>query len=191
VTDLERFWDVYQDTAPEKLTDMKDEPLQACYRYFLAAHGEFGAGYTKEIRTAEARIALLQSVIESRRMEKQNADQHEESMGQGSKILLWTKRAVAVGVLVPILVALIAEIPFSRLLPSKASQASPASSPQAAATVSPSPAPMAAESPSESRQRHRCPQRHPRQSNQHSHNQRKAENGRLTLLLTKDITKLT
>ena len=105
-----------------------------------------------EIAVCEVRLTELRGEIELKRIAAQSTQQHGESIAQGSTILYWTKWAVAVGVVVPILVALIAEIPFSRLLPARASQASPTSSPQASATVAPSPAPTAIESPSESPQ---------------------------------------
>ncbi len=137
-----------QETQPDKLADFSPEKLQSYLAYFLDAHHTFGNGMTHQIRAAEARIAYLQNEIGTRSVRTQSAAQHEQAMGQGSRILYWTKWAVAVGVLVPILVALIAEIPFSRLLPARASQVSPTSSPSGQPTVAPSPTPTPVETPS-------------------------------------------
>ena len=120
--------------------------LQACYHYL--SEERWNLFDRTEIAVCEVRLTELRGEIELKRIAAQSTQQHGESIAQGSTILYWTKWAVAVGVVVPILVALIAEIPFSRLLPARASQASPTSSHQASATVAPSPAPTAIESPS-------------------------------------------
>src|SRR6266403_5343430 len=133
------------DTGPDKLSSLPHATLQACYHYL--SEERWNLFDRTEIAVCEVRLTELRGEIELKRIAAQSTQQHGESIAQGSTILYWTKWAVAVGVVVPILVALIAEIPFSRLFPARASQASPTSSPKAKATVVPSLAPTAIESP--------------------------------------------
>ena len=79
----------------------------------------------------DARIELLRREIEMRRIEARTDAHHTAAMTQGNKILFWARWAVLVGVGVPILVALIAEIPFSKLLLSISSRPQSVSSQQA------------------------------------------------------------
>jgi hypothetical protein len=76
-------------------------------------------------------------------------ERHTENKTLVEKTLFWAKIA-AIATIAGTLALLAVDIPFSKLLPSKASQASPTSSPKASVTVSPSLAPTATESPSES-----------------------------------------
>ena len=92
------------------------------------------------------RVGIIDDLLEVVRREidaKQDERHHTQVMAQGSHILIWTKRAVLAAVVVPILLALIAEIPFSKLL-----RASPMSSEQNQASVAPTITPTVVESAS-------------------------------------------
>ena len=103
------------DTGPDKLSSLPLDTLQACYHYL--SEERWNLFDRTEIAVCEVRLTELRGEIELKRIAAQSTQQHGESIAHGSTILYWTKWAVAVGVVVPILVALIAEIPFSRLLP--------------------------------------------------------------------------
>ena len=134
------------DTTPNKLADLSTESLEACYHYFSEAHRE--AELPQMVKAAADRMPELRSEMELRRMEEHSQRQHGEAIGQGRKILFWARWAVAAAVVVPMLVALIADIPFSKLLRATSFRSAPKSLPQTAPTASPMRLPRATESPS-------------------------------------------
>jgi len=113
--DPNRYAKTMADTGPDKLSSLPLDTLQACYHYL--SEERWNLFDRTEIAVCEVRLTELRGEIELKRIAAQSTQQHGESIAQGSTILYWTKWAVAVGVVVPILVALIAEIPFSRLSP--------------------------------------------------------------------------
>ena len=140
----------------DRYHEYKDEELDAWIKDF-----PYHADRLRVYREQERRQWIKSEVAAQTRAEDQSRgdeNRHQATLTQGKTILYWTKWAVAVGVVVPIAVALIAEIPFSRLLPAKASRASPASSPQMVASAAPSLSPTTTESPSESRQASQTPE---------------------------------
>jgi hypothetical protein len=148
VADINRFWLTVNDAAPEKLKDMSDDTLAACHAYFVEAQYELGAGQDRMIRAAEGRVALLNDEVRLRATERGSKNRHTESIHYDRKILRWTRWAVAVGVAVPIVVALIAEIPFSKFLRATASRPLEQSAPSVQPTAAPSQTPPATQSPS-------------------------------------------
>ena len=83
------------------------------------------------LETADETLAKLNQRIETKQFEERTERHHSESMNQGKhtldvgeKTLFWARWAVIAAVLVPILVALIADIPFSKLLPATRYQSS-------------------------------------------------------------------
>src|SRR5881398_1341877 len=119
------FDEAYKATAPGPSLDaMSLETLKAHHAYFVDLLPDWlhKPGTAQKCR---GRIDLLAKEIELRLLDERNKERHLEAIGQGSKILFWARFAVLVGVVVPILVALIAEIPLSTLLPSTTSQPSP------------------------------------------------------------------
>lgn len=110
-------------TQPDKLLDIQLPELEGYYREIYSTLGFF---YTRDEYNETMRLLdSLRRDIELKRGWKQSAEQHQENQGQGATILYWTKWAVAVGVVVPILVALIQEIPFSKLLRAISSESQP------------------------------------------------------------------
>ena len=96
-------------------------------------------------QACDMRMDLLWGKIEQKRSDLR----HKEAIGIGRWTLFWAiigGIAAAVGTLV----LLFHDTPLSKLLPARASQASPTSSPQAIATSVPLESPMATESQSES-----------------------------------------
>ena len=135
MADINEFWKAVEDTTPDKLASLSPETLEAMYRYFLHVHYQWGAGFQKEIRTAEARIALLRSETELRSISNQSKKQHSEAMGVGNKTLFWARWAVVAAIVVPIIVALISGFPFSKPRPARTETTSPSSFRQTPTTI--------------------------------------------------------
>ena len=130
--------------APETLPNLTLPQLQEHYdalceaRLVLLQHS-----YTSD--STDGLLHTLRQEIAGKLAEQRGERHHTESVGLDRRILHWTRWAVVAAVVVPILVALIAEIPFSRLLRATASQASPTSSMRSSPTPETTTAPMAVE----------------------------------------------
>lgn len=136
------------DTGPDKLSNLPLDTLQACYHYL--SQERWNLFDPKDIAVCEVRLTELRGEIELKRIATQSTQQHGESMVQGSTILYWTKWAVAVGVVVPILVALIVEILPSMLHPARSSEPPRKSLPITSTSAIPTPQPTQSASPTES-----------------------------------------
>src|SRR5215471_19572076 len=90
---------------------MTTEKLTAYEQYFAEQIPHFGHDslHTRYQQQCLHRIDSLRAEI-----------QHREAFGVGRKTLFWARWAVVAAVIVPILVALISEIPLSKLLHAKA-----------------------------------------------------------------------
>src|SRR5438094_708806 len=111
-------------TSPDRLPTLTVPQLRKLYDSLCEVRQvRIRFGYT--LSATDDLLQTLRQEIESKRAEEQGERHHEQVMSQGSNILYWTKCAVVAAVVIPILVALIAEIPFSRLLLSKPSRESP------------------------------------------------------------------
>ena len=130
--------------APETLPNLTLPQLQEHYDALCEARLVlFQHGYTSD--TADTLLHTLRQEIAGKLAEQRGERHHTESVGLDRRILNWTRWAVVAAVVVPILVALIAEIPFSRLLRATASQASPTSSMRSSPTPETTTAPVAVE----------------------------------------------
>jgi hypothetical protein len=134
-------------TAPDRLPSLTLPELQELHESLCQARFVIlQTGYP--ITSTDDRLQMLQQEIEAKRAEERSERHHVESVRLDRKILRWTRWAVAVGVVVPILVALIADIPFSKLLHARASKSSRPSSAQTPSIFAPSKSRLAEKSPS-------------------------------------------
>ncbi len=135
---------VQRSLEPDTLPNLKVADLQELYDCLCGARSDL-LGFGFPISEIDEFLRILRQEMGAKLAEERGERHHTQVMAQGSDILVWTKRAVLAAVVVPILVALIAEIPFSGLLRAKASPASPTSSEQKQASAAPTITPTAAE----------------------------------------------
>jgi hypothetical protein len=147
---------VQRSVEADTLLNLNVADLQERYDSLCKARNPL-VGFGHPMQHIDALLQILRQEMDTKLAAERDERRHTQEMKQGSDILFWTKRAVA-AVVVPILVALIAEIPFSRLLLATASQASPTSrrsSPTPETTTAPvavelqSATPQASPTPSE------------------------------------------
>jgi len=134
--DESKFWPNWEATRLSKLSEISPEEIQIYYDYFAEAHAAI-RGRQDMTHVAAARMVSLRNYLDQRQID----DHHRQAQRLGRKTLFWARWAVAAAVVVPILVALILQ------LPPRPPQALPASSPQERPTAAPSATPLESPTP--------------------------------------------
>ena len=121
------FLEALKKTEPNKIRQMPIEKLIEYEQYFAEQIPEFGldAKHQQHPQQYQARMDLLRAEIQLRLLTTQSERQHKEAFGLGKRTLFWAKLAVVAAVVVPVILALISQFPFSKLLPAKTDKASP------------------------------------------------------------------
>ncbi len=111
-----RFHEALKATEPNKLRQMPTEKVIEYEQYFAEQIPQFGldAKHQQYRKQCHARMDSLRREI-----------QHREAFGLGTKTLFWARLAVVAAVVVPVALALISQLPFSKLLPARIDKASP------------------------------------------------------------------
>ncbi|SRR6266542_2412720 len=104
------------ETHPSKLREMPTEKIIEYEQYFADQLLSFGLDtrHQQYQQQCLARMELLRREI-----------QHREAYGLGTKTLFWARLAVLAAVVVPVVLALISQFPFSKLQPARTDKASP------------------------------------------------------------------
>jgi hypothetical protein len=120
---LDQFWKVIAETDPPKLETLSIQQMKS-YEHYLSAKLP---DLTDEglITVCRGRIDLLRQEIQLQRTEKKADHRHQEAFDVGTKTLFWARLAVLAAVVVPVVLALISQFPFSKLLPARIDKASP------------------------------------------------------------------
>jgi hypothetical protein len=121
------FHEAYFETEPEILKGLTREELERYHAFFVKLAPDW-THHPATLAKCRSRIDLLGKEIELRRVDDRNRERHSEVIVQGGEVLLWTKRGAKAAIIAAILagLALIPDIPFSKLLRALSSQPAPA-----------------------------------------------------------------
>ena len=109
---LDQFWKVIAETDPPRLETLSIQQMIS-YEHYLSAKLP---DLTDEplVTVCRGRIDLIRQEIQLQRIEKKADHRHQEAFDVGTKTLFWARLAVLVAVVIPVVLALISQFPFSK-----------------------------------------------------------------------------